>query len=1274
MPRHDESDNRSADAENETLRRRELERILGLELLLAGADRRAADLHDEAQPHERVESAERSLWGLALSGGGIRSATFSLGALQALAQTGWLSGFHYLSTVSGGGYAGAYLQGLIHRHGLNGALDQLKPPDGGANARNPGATSRAVRELRRFSNFLAPNNGALSADRLSVMSTYLSNMLLTQVQLLALLVLMCFLPVLMYRAANALLPHALLVWTLALLATWLAMALRHHARSGDLRREDLHRCRADERRTLFERSSRHMVSPLLQAAPPVLMTIALSLLALSLWRTGCYSDDCIGMLDVVDRRARALGTLVGLQWRGRHWLAPIAVSGIYLVGSVMWLHWWWRQASRDDPDWFGRRIARHVVFGGAAALALGLLAYEMERIDLHVDRHLWFVLAFGPLLLFGAFYLVSLAHVGLAFLPGDQIVREQWARFMGRCALAVVGGVTLPIVLIVLLPQWLMFSPSHFDDIPGLVVPVVSALTSLAGAFAAYRDDPRARRENARWYDRLRRALIAVAPWAFVVFVLMLAGLLAAALLWLVSPVLAHTHDALALGQVASTLQSLGGWMLYAPLWKLCALIVGVGAVWLLFATFVDENEFSMNGFYRNRLVRCYLAPSNRRRRGDPDADLDPTDDLPLDCVTAPRGRRPRPRPLYPLVCASVNLTAGAGLDWQDRKAASFVFSPLYCGHQRVPLRDGDLPIGDDPSMTPSRLARELTLGTAMAVSGAAISPNMGYHSSPAVAFLLTLFNARLGWWVQNHNAARGERSFVGRNLLSEMLSQTTAYGRHVHVSDGGHFENLGLYELVRRRCRFILSVDASADPDRDFEGLGNAIERCRVDFDAHVEIDTGLMRPDAQTGTSHRCAALGKIRYADGSAGILLYLKPSLLGNEPPDIAHYAASHREFPHEPTSDQFFDERQFEAYRYLGYLDCLRMLDPHCGCAPPVPVRPIALDDHARKERALLELTYRLYEPSNAVSLHFSRHGDALSALFRRLREQPDLAFLDAQFNHGWWRSSRLLSAADRARNVHQVLPEGPQFRECFYFVQELMQFMEGVFVDLELERNAQHPDNRGWINLFRSWSWMPLFRLAWALTAQNRGSRFVRFCEAVLDAPCVVEHVMPRAYEGEGDATLRVTAEQLKAAGEINFVEHALLLSAPIQRQSATSHWRLSVLQLDWRHVLAHTVPDAQKLEPVGMGIALSLREADDSELLVLMRIQDHMRRLGLAARFVQCMAAATPGLRRAHVAAGHYGGPVGEIDLRRAAEQTRKLQQLLDEARQRLRPDHGAA
>jgi len=196
-----------------------------------------------------------------------------------------------------------------------------------------------------------------------------------------------------------------------------------------------------------------------------------------------------------------------------------------------------------------------------------------------------------------------------------------------------------------------------------------------------------------------------------------------------------------------------------------------------------------------------------------------------------------------------------------------------------------------------------ISLGTTVAISGAAASPQMGYHSSPALAFLMSLFNVRLGWWLANpgHAGAGQYRSegpsFALRPLMAEMFGLTTDNRAYVYLPDGGHFENLALYEMVRRRCRYIVVSDAGCDPGFAFEDLGNALRKIKIDLRVDIDFfhrERLRMRPkkDASAPQSYFCLGIIKYADADGGAsknGILLYVKPGLRGDEPPDIASYA-------------------------------------------------------------------------------------------------------------------------------------------------------------------------------------------------------------------------------------------------------------------------------------------------------------------------------------------------------------------------------------------------
>jgi hypothetical protein len=197
-----------------------------------------------------------------------------------------------------------------------------------------------------------------------------------------------------------------------------------------------------------------------------------------------------------------------------------------------------------------------------------------------------------------------------------------------------------------------------------------------------------------------------------------------------------------------------------------------------------------------------------------------------------------------------------------------------------------------------------------LTVSGAAVSPNWGYHSSRITAFLMTLFNVRLGIWLPNPSKATADELRLARPrnslmaLIDEMLGETTDDSQAIYLSDGGHFENLGLYEMLRRRCSSIVVVDAGADEDCSLIDLGNAIRKAEIDFGIRVAMQEPMrvyprLRPEAASDPTATALgfAYGVIDYGGGHGGELISIKPSFLPRIPADVRSYGAEHKAFPH-----------------------------------------------------------------------------------------------------------------------------------------------------------------------------------------------------------------------------------------------------------------------------------------------------------------------------------------------------------------------------------------
>jgi hypothetical protein len=372
------------------------------------------------------------------------------------------------------------------------------------------------------------------------------------------------------------------------------------------------------------------------------------------------------------------------------------------------------------------------------------------------------------------------------------------------------------------------------------------------------------------------------------------------------------------------------------PFLKLLLGWAGLVASAFLFSYLFGVNRFSLHNVYANRLIRAYLGASRSKvdRKPDPLSGFDENDNVPMSELPGGTKYMPAAKPpekgvkLFHILNTTLNLVGGDRLDWQQRKGSSFTISPLHAGSWEL----GYQPVEDYGGEK-----EEITLGKAMAISGAAVSPNMGFHSSSLVACVMTFFNVRLGWWLPNPSkeikkrCKRMEPQVGLFPLIQESIGSTTDKSAFVYLSDGGHFDNLGLYEMVRRRCSRIFLVDASADPDYRYEDLAMTIRKIRTDMGVSVEFPKksgpALQRPPKGAYT------IGRIRYSDVDRncpnGVLVYLKPVLMGGEPIDVREYARDHSKgsdrFPHQSTADQFFDETQFESYRMLGYHMATQMM-------------------------------------------------------------------------------------------------------------------------------------------------------------------------------------------------------------------------------------------------------------------------------------------------------------------------------------------------------------
>lgn len=845
--------------------------------------------------HELPASDRRT--GLCLSGGGIRSASFGLGILQALAKKDILRHFHYLSTVSGGGYIGAWLS--MWRKSLleskvgddeklmammsgrrEAEVDLLLKTQADLDLKEDDQYSdeHAYREaneitvLRENSNFLTPKLGAMSADTWTLVAFYIRNLLLNWLVYLPLFSAALLVPLIAEgvmgkaRVAPPLCHHILLVSVIALYVFAVFISCRGRltkttkrgvGQATFLRYELLPIYVASCALCLYAMASYHHPD----VAPP----------ASGIW--SWFGKIAYLHFAITGAAIYALGWLVAYIGYGDHdqFWEPISIKGGNPMPPPILLVCWTVAGA----------VAGSLVYWGFHLIwANGWIIHPRGIVVLGVG---WIALSI---------FLANAVYLALTSYSRHGDVEREWlARTSGwfiamTVAWAILSAITLK-------------SP---DIVSGFVTLIGVIFGGSLGAIAARLGSSAKTIASAvssvgRKQSGLTTLFLSAGTLVFLVAITV-------GLAYVIPIVVAYFSD-------------LAGYEGHSLRANVVALVACVVLVFALSAT-VNVNRFSAHGLYRNRLIRAFLGAGRglagiHSEKRDPFTGFDPDDNVRVSTLTMPP--EPGKTRLFPVINMALNTVAGANRAWQERKAESFTVSPLHSGNEWVKY----WPTGSYCSRT------GMTLGTAIAISGAAASPNMGYHSSPLVGLIMTLFNVRLGWWLGNPSlpkAAPMESPPFGMiQFVQELFGLTNDERSYVYLSDGGHFENLGLYEMIRRRCHFILVSDAGCDPNCAFEDLGNAVRKIWIDLGVKIKfknISIEKRREPDKTSQGVYCA-LAKIEYPeqDSPIGYLLYLKPCFLGTEPADIRAYAAAHEAFPHESTADQFFSESQMESYRALG---------------------------------------------------------------------------------------------------------------------------------------------------------------------------------------------------------------------------------------------------------------------------------------------------------------------------------------------------------------------
>lgn len=778
----------------------------------------AAQIVGQEREHLAAWRGQAPQVGLALSGGGIRSASYGLGVLQSLAHERTLPKFDYLSTVSGGGYIGASLSYLLYQAqrdagrkgpGAQSEFDTSREnfpyasyPMVSAAAPAKGAgegealKGRLLRRLRENASYLAPGDGV---TLLSLAGVLLRNV-----------------------AASTVVHVAVLVVFFQMLFSVGLLGL-----NGELQRPQA---------VAGDGLQWPAANPMLIAAAGALLIFGLaSLVYLAMTRL----FDQLENLRLPGRSAARDGQRLHAPYRMRraydvlsHWLL-LAAAAALVVGAVPWVHELLVRHELANPGnwlaWFSPSQDNKPAAVGAIATVIGLIG------------NLW----------------------GYLQARGTDKPRVPTGLVVGLASAVLLFGVLL---LVYLLTRW------------------------------------------------------------------------------------ANLHP-------------------FAPGWILAT----AALVLFAFGWWPEVNYLSLHRYYRDRLLELFMPDlAAVRRNVTADVEVRVCKSNPGDATMLgdlcqqpalderlPPGSQPTTaerkllRGPYPIINANVVLVASQHPRFRARGGDNFIFSPLFCGSAATGW-----------TTTERSPDKGLTLATAMAISGAALNPNAGpggegITRQPALSVLMGMLNLRLGFWTLNPAcklrmaAANESLRWSTPNLIHPGLSES--FGRinlkedpgtrFVLLTDGGHFENLGLYELVRRRLKLIVVCDATADPDFKFNDLSNAIEKVRTDFGAIIELSDADLQtlvpgpvdgktPDPSRSTADRGFLIAPIRYslrsgqsADGPTdhGTLILLKATFFRGLGADLLGYRRGHPAFPNQSTGDQFFDEKQFEAYRELGFQTCWRML-------------------------------------------------------------------------------------------------------------------------------------------------------------------------------------------------------------------------------------------------------------------------------------------------------------------------------------------------------------
>jgi predicted acylesterase/phospholipase RssA len=877
---------------------------------------------------DRVDACQMlDVVGLALSGGGIRSSATCLGVLQALNHHDLIGRIDYLSTVSGGGYIGTSLSTTMT---VTGRFVFGERPAGGIATASEISDTPSVGHIRNYSNYLIP---AGVRDLLTgiaiVVRGLIANIGLT-------------LPVVLLLAAVT-------IWSTPL-RSCLTVA---NFFGVDLADGALPQCELHHFGWVADRFGFAAIGTM----------VALGLLV------------CGGIAYLVARAERGMGPTLSFIYAAaiafllgiacdfarllqiKHFALTLATA---IIGIGLFFVWALKQSLASPEK--RQEFRSHWPTAGATFLVLlAVIAFfEFQPFMLSqmfdvVDSDaiggpvggvaVTWIKAFAAIAAPIGVFVTAFRQQFAEFLKGNS-VSSQWGALLAAIIAKValwIAGLALPLII------WVAYLYLSYWGIANDPLEKCQAPLALVGQ----RSCLAASKSTAPASGNLAgKIAFDAGAGTFTAEITPQPAAPAATMEWL-TPV---SHVPAWLRSAASNVARQFHWSDagsgYSHSLPLVILYALVGLLLFAISWSLTPNANSLHRLYRDRLSKAFLFDPDRSADGNiarAEASLDQGRDfMPLDRMklselyaaardgadkdgVAAASKLGAP---YHLINTALNIQGSDFANRRGRNADFFVFSPLYVGSEATRYARTE---------AVERLEQGLDLATAMAISGAAASSNMGSNSIKALTPTLALLNVRLGYWLSNPRyveaTARPQRRSTPLFLWSEISGRLYENSDGVYLTDGGHIENLGVYELLRRRCKVIVAVDAEADAPMNFASLMKLQRYARIDLGVRIDLPWTPIRDrtraimaenadktsaQASPGTSeeaskpHVHVAIGVIDYGGDDKGYLVYIKSSLSSDENDYIRDYARRNATFPHETTGDQFFSEEQFEVYRALGF--------------------------------------------------------------------------------------------------------------------------------------------------------------------------------------------------------------------------------------------------------------------------------------------------------------------------------------------------------------------